>query len=160
MQGYCAGANTGLGYWTAHHIAAAHATVVLACRTPKKCDAAAAKIGSAVPGAKVIAMALDLSSFKSIRDFAAKFNAKYDKLNSLVLNAGVMIPPFGTTAEGLETQIGTNHFGHQVRATAYSFPSAHRCDQLDAAADEPRVAQAQGCSRSLWCRNCRRCLQV
>jgi hypothetical protein len=59
-------------------------------------------------------MQLDLSSFASIRSFAAKFSAESTELDSLVLNAGVMVPPFSTTAEGLEMQIGTNHFGHQL----------------------------------------------
>jgi NAD(P)-dependent dehydrogenase (short-subunit alcohol dehydrogenase family) len=59
-------------------------------------------------------MELDLSSFKSIRAFAATFTAQHKSLDSLVLNAGVMMPPFTLTAEGLEMQIGTNHFGHQL----------------------------------------------
>eukprot|EP00656_Telonema_subtile_P016286 TRINITY_DN18591_c0_g1_i1.p1 TRINITY_DN18591_c0_g1~~TRINITY_DN18591_c0_g1_i1.p1 ORF type:complete len:245 (+),score=52.38 TRINITY_DN18591_c0_g1_i1:107-841(+) len=54
----------------------------------------------------------DRSSFKSIRAFAAKFTAEHPKLHSAVLNAGVMACPFSLTADGLEMQIGTNHFGH------------------------------------------------
>lgn len=57
-------------------------------------------------------MTLDLGSFTSIRKFAKEFNNKYSMLDSLILNAGIMVPPFRLTEDGLESQIGVNHFGH------------------------------------------------
>jgi NAD(P)-dependent dehydrogenase (short-subunit alcohol dehydrogenase family) len=57
-------------------------------------------------------MALDLASLSSVRRFAEAFLAKYDRLDGLVNNAGVMAPPKGKTEDGFETQFGINHLGH------------------------------------------------
>jgi len=103
------GGNTGLGYWTAFHLARAKADVTIACRSQSRCDAAADELFTAT-GANVSTGVLDLASFASIRSFAGSFKPK--ALHSLILNAGVMAPPFSLTQEGLEMQIGTNHFGH------------------------------------------------
>jgi retinol dehydrogenase-13 len=56
--------------------------------------------------------ALDLGVLASVRAFAAEFLAEHDRLDVLINNAGVMNTPKGTTADGFETQIGVNHFGH------------------------------------------------
>ena len=74
---------------------------------------------------------LDLSSFESIREFAGKARAHMPVLDLLINNAGVMMPPFSTTREGFEIQLGTNHLGHFL-LTALLMPS------LNAAAS-PRV---------------------
>merc|ERR1740123_981265 len=63
-------------------------------------------------GAVVETTLLDLGSFASVRACAERVSVKHSMLDSLNLNAGVMVPPFGLTKDGLETQIGTNHFGH------------------------------------------------
>jgi NAD(P)-dependent dehydrogenase (short-subunit alcohol dehydrogenase family) len=91
------------------------------------------KIKKAHPAASAVPMLLDLGSFASIRAFAKTFSAQYPKLDSLILNAGVMVPPFGLTEDGLETQIGTNHFGHHL-LTSLLLPS------LEAAAASAGVA--------------------
>lgn len=57
-------------------------------------------------------MPLDLGSLDSVRSFAELFNAAHDKVDLLINNAGVMVPPFSTTAEGYELQIGVNYLGH------------------------------------------------
>ena len=106
------GANVGLGFWTAHHLAAAKGTVVIACRSVSKCETAADEIRTATRNEAVHAMQLDLSSFKSIRAFVGEYSARGLSLDGLILNAGIMIPPFEKTSEGLESQIGVNHFGH------------------------------------------------
>ena len=49
-----------------------------------------------------------------MRHAAAEFRQRFESLDALVLNAAVMACPFGRTAEGLELQIGTNHFGHHL----------------------------------------------
>lgn len=108
------GANVGLGYWTAYHLAKAGDHVIMACRTPTKCNAAVESMKALVPGADVVAKTLDLSSFESIRSFVSEYKKDYSDLDSLILNAGVMVPPFTATKEGLELQIGTNHFGHHL----------------------------------------------
>ncbi|XP_029935167.1 retinol dehydrogenase 12-like isoform X1 [Myripristis murdjan] len=60
----------------------------------------------------VICMELDLSDSKSIREFAEAVNRDEAKLNILINNAGVMVCPYGKTADGFEMQIGVNHMGH------------------------------------------------
>lgn len=114
------GANSGLGFWSARHLAAKKATVVLTCRDTKRCEQAVAKIRESIGpeiNPSLIPMKLDLASFSSIRAFANAFKNKFTRLDSMILNAGVMVPPFSKTAEGLELQIGTNHFGHFLLTT-------------------------------------------
>lgn len=65
-----------------------------------------------LPKENLVQMLLDLSSMESVSRFVAAFLAKGLKLDILVLNAGVMMSPYGTTKEGLELQFGTNHIGH------------------------------------------------
>jgi NAD(P)-dependent dehydrogenase (short-subunit alcohol dehydrogenase family) len=62
-------------------------------------------------------MALDLANLASVRAFAAAFAARHPRLHILVNNAGVMGPPLGRTADGFETQMGTNHLGHFLLTT-------------------------------------------
>jgi NAD(P)-dependent dehydrogenase (short-subunit alcohol dehydrogenase family) len=67
---------------------------------------------AAAPGADARFEPLDLGSLASVRAFAAAFSAAEPRLDLLVNNAGVMMPPYGRTADGFETQLGTNHLGH------------------------------------------------
>jgi len=55
---------------------------------------------------------LDLGSFKSIRKFVKDFHELNMPLHILVNNAGVMLTPEQRTEDGIEYQIGINHFGH------------------------------------------------
>jgi NAD(P)-dependent dehydrogenase (short-subunit alcohol dehydrogenase family) len=103
------GANSGLGLVIARELARKGATVVLACRNVEKGEAALAGIRAEVPGADAELAALDLASLASVRAFAAAQDAPLDLL---VNNAGLMAPPRGTTADGFELQLGTNHLGH------------------------------------------------
>ena len=77
----------------------------------KKCAAAKDKILETHSKASLTPMELDLASFKSIRSFAKSFRADEKPLHSLILNAGVMRCPYGLTVDGIETQLGVNHFG-------------------------------------------------
>ncbi|MCP9271283.1 SDR family NAD(P)-dependent oxidoreductase [Mycolicibacterium arenosum] len=106
------GANTGLGYETATALAAKGATVVLAVRNLDKGRAAADLIVRAHPGANVSLQELDLGSLDSVRAAAAELRAEHDQLDLLINNAGVMMAPRSTTADGFELQLGTNHLGH------------------------------------------------
>ncbi|MFC8344859.1 oxidoreductase [Streptomyces sp. NPDC057280] len=104
------GANSGLGYVTARELARAGARVVLACRSEARGTEAGDRLVTEVPGADVEFTRLDLGDLASVRDFARSF--PYDRLDLLVNNAGVMALPYGTTADGFETQFGVNHLGH------------------------------------------------
>ena len=106
------GANSGLGYQTALALASKNAHVVMACRNLAKANAARDKILQQTPEASLTVMALDLADLASIRAFAAAFLTRYDRLDLLINNAGIMIPPLRHTADGFELQFGTNHLGH------------------------------------------------
>lgn len=108
------GANSGIGRVTVEQLAKQGATVVLACRRVEEGERARAEIAAAGAKGKVEVAALDLAKLASVRDFAASFLAKHDALHGLVNNAGVMNTPRGKTADGFETQLGTNHLGHYL----------------------------------------------
>jgi NAD(P)-dependent dehydrogenase (short-subunit alcohol dehydrogenase family) len=106
------GANSGIGFETARALARKGAKVVLACRNPDKGQDALARIAADHPSGSAELQALDLADLDSVCVFAAAFVAGHDRLDLLVNNAGVMVPPFGKTKQGFETQLGTNHLGH------------------------------------------------
>ena len=107
------GANSGIGLVEARVLAQKGAKVILACRDMEKANAAVESIRSAVPRADVSASKLDLASFASVREFAARFSGEHDRLDLLINNAGVMIPPEKTfTEDGFELHFGTNHLAH------------------------------------------------
>lgn len=106
------GANSGLGLVTAKELAAAGATVVLTARSSEKAEVAAEQIAAQVPAARLEPQVLDLADLASVRDFAATLAADHRRLELLVNNAGVMMPPRRLTADGFELQFGTNHLGH------------------------------------------------
>lgn len=106
------GANSGIGYETALALAQKGATVIMACRNLQKANTAADQIRQTNPPGTVVVMALDLGDLNSMKEFAATFQAQYDRLDMLINNAGIMMPPYGKTAQGFETQFGVNHLGH------------------------------------------------
>jgi NAD(P)-dependent dehydrogenase (short-subunit alcohol dehydrogenase family) len=107
------GANSGIGFETAKALARAGATVVVASRNERKAATAADEIRSAVPDATLEVIMLDLASLSSVRAFAAAFSSRFDRLDLLINNAGVMMPPAREeTEDGFELQFGTNHLGH------------------------------------------------
>jgi NAD(P)-dependent dehydrogenase (short-subunit alcohol dehydrogenase family) len=106
------GGNGGLGLATSLQLAAHGAHVVIAARNLDKAEAARRKIASAVPAASVEVVPLDLGSMASIAAFAATVTASHPRLDLLFNNAGVMAVKEGVTADGFETQFGTNQLGH------------------------------------------------
>jgi NAD(P)-dependent dehydrogenase (short-subunit alcohol dehydrogenase family) len=106
------GANTGIGFQTAAALAAHGAHVVLAVRNLDKGKDAVQKITTASPGAAVTLQELDLASLNSVRGAADELRSKYDSIDLLINNAGVMYTPKSTTTDGFELQFGTNHLGH------------------------------------------------
>ena len=106
------GANRGIGYPTARALVRKQAAVILACRNKDKGGAAVRQIAQEYPGAKAELMQLDLSDLASVRRFAGEFASRYDRLDILINNAGIMNTPFGKTVDGFELQFATNHLGH------------------------------------------------
>lgn len=108
------GANSGTGFEAAKVLASRGATVILACRNAMKADEAARRIQMTHRGSRVETQLLDLGSLNSVQAAAAAVLARHDRLDLLINNAGVVVPPYGKTKDGFETQIGTNHFGPYV----------------------------------------------
>lgn len=106
------GANTGLGFETALVFAGLGMKTILACRTESRAREAMKRIKAEVPGADLKFLQIDLSDLSNVRAFAERFRSSYDKLDHLVLNAGIMMPPYATTTDGFESQMGANYFGH------------------------------------------------
>lgn len=92
-------------------LAAHGAAVILACRDQEKMRAAAARLRDVTEG-DVATLPLDLASLASIRAAAAQFHSGWDRLDLLINNAGLMIPPYGRTVDGFESQFGVDHLGH------------------------------------------------
>jgi len=106
------GANSGLGLESTKAFAAKGATVVMACRNIGKAEKAKAEVLASNPTAKLEVMELDNASLASVRAFTDAFKAKYNRLDLLLNNAGVMAIPRTETADGFEMQLGVNHLGH------------------------------------------------
>lgn len=106
------GANSGIGFEATKEFGRKGAHVIMACRNMSKAEAALAALQRELPQGGFEIMHLDLASQKSVHAFANAFNAKFDQLDVLVNNAGIMMVPYGKTEDGLERQMGTNHFGH------------------------------------------------
>jgi NAD(P)-dependent dehydrogenase (short-subunit alcohol dehydrogenase family) len=106
------GGNGGLGLATVRHLAAHGAHVVIGARNLDKAETARKAVEAAVPGASLEVVKLDLGSLAAIAEFAAAVKAVHPRIDLLFNNAGVMAVPEGRTADGFETQFGTNHLGH------------------------------------------------
>ncbi len=104
------GGNSGLGYESVKAFAQKGAEVVLTSRSTEKGETAKTKIGK-VKG-NITVLELDLMDFASIRKFTESLKKKYNRLDVLLNNAGIMTTPYFLTKDGLEAQNGTNHFGH------------------------------------------------
>jgi NAD(P)-dependent dehydrogenase (short-subunit alcohol dehydrogenase family) len=127
------GANSGIGLAAARELARAGARVVMAVRSTEKGERAA----ETVPGDREVRR-LDLADLGSVREFAAGWEGDLDVL---INNAGVMAVPQGRTADGFETQIGTNHLGpfaltnlllpHVTDRVVTIASGAHRMGRID-----------------------------
>ncbi len=107
------GANSGVGFHAARHLALAGAAVILAGRDPLKIEAARQRILGESSKAEVYALTLDLASLESVRAAAAQFLSGAGKLDLLINNAGVMAyAERRVSADGFELQWATNHLGH------------------------------------------------
>ena len=106
------GSSSGIGFEAAKVLADKGAEVIIAVRNQQKGENALREIKRGNPKVNVVYMNLDLADLKSVKSFADEFNSRYEKLDILINNAGVMIPPYSKTTDGFELQMGTNHLGH------------------------------------------------
>jgi NAD(P)-dependent dehydrogenase (short-subunit alcohol dehydrogenase family) len=110
------GVSAGLGVETARALVAHGAQVVGAARDLDKAQTATAEVrkDAATHGGTFELISLDLASLKSVRICANELLDRGQRFDVIIANAGVMATPFGHTADGFETQFGTNHLGHFV----------------------------------------------
>lgn len=108
---FITGANSGLGYEAARVLAGKGARVLLGCRSKAKANDAMERIRALHPGADLAWIPIDLTSLAAVESAARTVKAE-PRLDVLVNNAGVMIPPKTLTEDGFELQFGVNHLGH------------------------------------------------
>ncbi len=105
------GGNSGIGLVSAVELARMGAEVVLACRDSDKTGNALAQI-NAVADVPAVNLPVELASLQSVRNLAATFLARYDRLDVLINNAGTFPSKQRFTEEGFEMQFGVNHLAH------------------------------------------------
>jgi len=106
------GGNAGIGKETAIGLAKLGATVVITSRNAERGRDALAEIKQRSGSDRVDVMQLDLASLASVRSFADAFLARYDRLDVLVENAGLVLGSRNVTEDGFETTFQVNHLGH------------------------------------------------
>lgn len=111
------GASAGLGAETTRALAAHGASVTMAVRDLTKGAEAMDQVLASVPEADLDLRLLDLADLASVRAFAHGFLEDHPGLDVLIANAGIMACPHGTTSDGFELQLGTNHLGHFLLIT-------------------------------------------
>ena len=106
------GANSGIGFETARACATHGAHIILACRDEKKGERAIAQLKQSQIRGVLENMKLDLNSLSSIREFSNNLLDRYENIDGLVNNAGIMMNPYQLTEDGFESQMGVNYFSH------------------------------------------------
>lgn len=110
------GANSGIGKETALHLAKLGARVILACRNVTAAEKVKEEIVKETSNENVVVRELDLSSFESVRAFAAKINATEARLDVLVHNAGYANTfKKAISVDGIEMTMATNHYGRLIK---------------------------------------------
>nr|CAD7458702.1 unnamed protein product [Timema tahoe] len=106
------GANTGIGYETARSLAFHGCTVIFACRNMESAQTSIDKIKAERSNTNCEAMELNLSSLHSVKKFATNYKLRFNKVDILILNAGVFGMAFCLTDDNYETLFQVNHLGH------------------------------------------------
>jgi len=126
------GATSGIGYESAKALAAAGAHVVIAARNAERGEEVIASIRQETPDARLQFEAFDLADLASVRALGERLTSTLPRLDGLINNAGLMVPPErGTSADGFEMQFAVNYLGH-FALTAELLPLLRK-------ADSPRV---------------------
>ena len=104
------GANTGLGYEAARVLSGRGARVLIACRSQQKAEDAIARIEKQNGTVNISYVPLDLGDLSSVKQCAAQLQSE-ERIDVLINNAGIMVPPYELTKDGFESQFGVNHLG-------------------------------------------------
>ncbi|XP_037954910.1 dehydrogenase/reductase SDR family member on chromosome X-like [Teleopsis dalmanni] len=107
------GGNRGIGLRIVEKLLACDITVIMGVRDPQSAEAAVSKIVDLkTTKGKLICEQLDVGELKSVRQFAAKIQKDYPKVDILINNAGIMFAPFKLTSDGFESHLAINYLGH------------------------------------------------
>ena len=106
------GANTGLGFELAVLLAQRDVEVVLACRNIKKANTARDYICKVTNNPKVHVVHIDLIDLDSVYSGANAIKGLLAQINLCINNAGIAMPEFSVSRQGVESQMATNHIGH------------------------------------------------
>lgn len=106
------GANSGMGLASTIELAKRGYEVIMGCRNEERGQKALQEARDKSGSDQISLMKCDLGSLQHIREFAEQFNQKYDRLDVLLNNAGVVNLKRQETADGFEMSIGVNHLGH------------------------------------------------
>lgn len=110
------GANSGIGYETAKHLALSGNTIIAASRKKESTLQAVEKLNRLCSEkgseGKVIFYDLDLASLESVSGFAGRIKEQYGVVDTLICNAGIMNAPYRLTPDGYESQFQTNFLSH------------------------------------------------
>jgi NAD(P)-dependent dehydrogenase (short-subunit alcohol dehydrogenase family) len=113
------GANAGLGIHAALQLASGGNTVVLSARNEERLGAAVARCAKAAEGGggAAVGLQLDLADLSAVKQFADKLVAQFpgQKIQGLVLNAGINTPKFAWSKDGVESTFATNHLVRAAR---------------------------------------------
>jgi NAD(P)-dependent dehydrogenase (short-subunit alcohol dehydrogenase family) len=106
------GGASGIGVETVRALASAGARVVIATRDRSKGEEVAERLRRETGNDAIEFRPVDLASLASVGAFATQFLALRRPVHVLINNAGIMATPLAYTADGFESQFGTNHLGH------------------------------------------------
>ena len=106
------GANSGIGYETSKFLLERGATVIMCCRDLNKGEKSKQELLKYNFSGKIELVELDLSDLKNVKKFAEHINNKFDYLDVLINNAGIMAPPKTFSKQCLEIQFAVNHLAH------------------------------------------------
>ena len=137
------GVTGGLGYSTALELARHGAALAVTARNATKADDAVGRLRREVPGIDVEVVALDLADLSDVARAAAEVRERFDRVDVVVNNAGIMIPPYSETKDGFELQMGTNHLGH-FAWTAHLWPLLVESEARVVAVSSLAHTQAKG----------------
>ncbi|EGR32319.1 short chain dehydrogenase reductase family protein, putative [Ichthyophthirius multifiliis] len=140
------GASSGIGLETARYLAAMGATIIFACRNRDKTLYLIDEIKKETNNEKLEYIPLDLTSIEQINYFCLLFKKRFNQLDILINNAGIMCSKYMQSQDGLELTYSVNFLGHftltyqlldlirknsRCRIINVSSVAHSKCDELD-----------------------------
>lgn len=105
------GASSGIGKEVCVALAQSGIHVIMVCRNATKGQIALEEIKTHSRSTSIDLLIADLSSQKDIRLLAKIIHERYEKLNILINNAGVVLYKKELSVDGIEMTLATNHLG-------------------------------------------------